>query len=416
MPHRPWGRSRVAASSRAEQLIVICATSFHDDVKSINHHMAEQLSKPYTVLYVEPPTSRFATRVNPAIERSLAEPRLREVSAGYWVLTPVVMPFPMRTGARPITEQVVRHKIAGAVARIGLPTRAVLSGWPEIDPFGACGEQLSIWWAQDDYAAATALSGGRVSRLSREVRARVTTSDLVVAISAELADRWRSSARDLVLIPNGTDPGAFAEVGSVTPAPDVHFDGPVAVLIGQLNDRIDGRFLHAVADRSVSLLLVGPDFGAKWLPGLVRRPEVVWVRKQPFEFLPGYLAHAHVGLVPYADIAFNRSCFPLKLLEYLAAGLPVVSTDLPAARWLTDDTTMIQVAASPERFADAVVGVCGPSSTADRAARRAFAEQHSYGHRASELLSAIDERIAAQHARPTGRRRQKSGGRDVVRS
>jgi hypothetical protein len=38
-----------------------------------------------------------------------------------------------------------------------------------------------------------------------------------------------------------------------------------------------------------------------------------------------------VGLTPYADTPFNQASFPLKTLEYLSAGLPVVSTDLPGA-------------------------------------------------------------------------------------
>ena len=56
-----------------------------------------------------------------------------------------------------------------------------------------------------------------------------------------------------------------------------------------------------------------------------------------------------VGLVPYGMSEFNRWSFPMKALEYLSAGLPVVSTSLPAMQWL--DTPFIALADTPEAFA-----------------------------------------------------------------
>jgi len=56
---------------------------------------------------------------------------------------------------------------------------------------------------------------------------------------------------------------------------------------------------------------------------------VRWVGPQPYGALPGYLRLMDVGVVPYRDSAFNRGSFPLKTLEYLAAGRGVVATD----RW-----------------------------------------------------------------------------------
>jgi teichuronic acid biosynthesis glycosyltransferase TuaH len=50
-----------------------------------------------------------------------------------------------------------------------------------------------------------------------------------------------------------------------------------------------------------------------------------------------YLSGVDVGITPYRDTPFNRASFPLKTLEYLGSGLPVVSSDLPTARWLRDD-------------------------------------------------------------------------------
>jgi teichuronic acid biosynthesis glycosyltransferase TuaH len=203
----------------------------------------------------------------------------------------------------------------------------------------------------------------------------------------------------VTLIPYGSDPETFAGVEDATPAPGVALAPPVAVLIGQFNDRVEPTLLEAVADRGISLLLVGPaGADAAWLHRLDERPNVTWVGPQPFDALPGYLAHASVGLVPYTHSAFNRASFPLKTLEYLSAGLPAVSTGLPATLWLDPgDPELIAIAEGPEAYADAVEAALAlPLTPERRELRRAFARAHSYERRAADFLATIDRHLAAR--------------------
>lgn len=375
---------------------MICAGNNYDSVKLHDHHMAERLATRAPVLYVDPPLSRLTPRNDPGLAPSLVPPRLRHVDAGFWRLTPVVAPFPMRPGMRGVTQRLVRRAMARAVRALGMDVRAVVTAWPQLDVFGACGERLAVWWAQDDFAAGAGLMGGLAARVAAGERARAASSDLVVAANPDVAERWHGEGHEVELIPYGSDPESFAEVEHAPPPPGVRLTPPVAVLVGHLNERVDPRLLEAVADRGVSLLLVGPASGAssQWLTGLAARPNVAWVDRQPFAALPGFLAEAHVGLVPYADTDFNRGSFPLKTLEYLSAGLPVVATDLPATRWLDAGPQLITIADGGAAFADAVVSAARAELTPSaREARRAFARTHSYDQRARDLLAAIDHRL-----------------------
>ena len=109
-----------------------------------------------------------------------------------------------------------------------------------------------------------------------------------------------------------------------------------------------------------------------------------------------------VGLVPYRDSPFNRGSFPLKTLEYLAAGRGVVATDLPAIRWLNTD--LISVAVAPAAFADLVADLAAePRTPALLARRRAFAVEHSWAQRAADISAAIaTAKAAARTAQVTG--------------
>jgi teichuronic acid biosynthesis glycosyltransferase TuaH len=378
-------------------LVVLCAANNYDGVKVADHHFAERLARIAPVLYVDPPLSRLTPRNDPGVAPSLAGPRLRRVAAGFWRLTPVVAPFPTRPGMRAVTAWLVRRAMARAVRSIGMEVRAVVTAWPELDVFEACGERLRVWWAQDDFAAGAGLMGLVPERLAAGERARAASSGLVVAANPDVARRWQREGHDVELIPYGCDAGSFAQVEDVSPAPGVQLAPPVAALVGQLNERVDPALLEELADRGVSLLLVGPAAPAvaDWLAALTARPNVTWVGAQPFTALPGFLAHAHVGLVPYADTAFNRGSFPLKTLEYLAAGLPVVATDLPATRWL-GGAPDLYIASGPASYADAVVRAATlPLTGKAREARRSFARSHSYDNRAIDLLGAIERRDEA---------------------
>ena len=230
-----------------------------------------------------------------------------------------------------------------------------------------------------------------------------------MASNPTVADNWRNLGHRVNLVPFGADTETFEGIEKIEPAADVHLVRPIAGLIGQLNDRVDVNLLEAVADRGRSVLLVGPwkggDMPIQWV-ALLRRSNVQWVGPKASTELPQYLRAMSVGLVPYTLSAFNLGCFPLKTLEYLAAGLPVVSTGLPASRWL--NTEHIQVADGTRAFADAVDFCLNQEVTTDAvAARREFAELHSWGTRAKSLVDLI--RAYSPSVGPTKRKDLKQG-------
>jgi teichuronic acid biosynthesis glycosyltransferase TuaH len=184
-------------------------------------------------------------------------------------------------------------------------------------------------------------------------------------------------------------------VDTVRPAPlPAGFPTPIAGVVGQLNDRLDAGLLASVADTGLGLLLVGPhDPG--WLPDgwadLVARPNVHHVGAVPFAELPSWLAGMSVGLTPYTDSEFNRASFPLKTLEYLAAGLPVVGSDLPVTRALAVESQDITVATGPEAFARAVLTASDLPRTPElvRRRRQVVTVRHSWASRATRLASLL---------------------------
>jgi glycosyltransferase involved in cell wall biosynthesis len=82
------------------------------------------------------------------------------------------------------------------------------------------------------------------------------------------------------------------------------------------------------------LRMVGPRTDVD--PRLEAHANIEWIGPVDYARLPAQAAQATVLVMPYADLPVTRAMQPLKLKEYLATGLPVVATPLPATRDWSD--------------------------------------------------------------------------------
>lgn len=369
-------------SGEWDGLIILCAANDMDRTKVADWHLAQHLSRLAPVLYVDP--------VRSVLRATWAEPRLRVLRPGLARLTPVAQPLPGRRGMTPASSVLARRALRRAVRALGIIPRAVISAWPLFPVLRCCNELVSVYWVQDDYAGGARLLG--ISRRLIEAREPLAAAGagLVIAANPVVAAQWRKRGHNPELITFGVDAAAYTGTDEAPLPRDVSLPGPAAGFVGRLNARTDLRLLEAVADRGCPVLITGPldpAFEPRRMREFLRRPGVKWTGERPFAELPGYMRMIGAGMVPYrTDNAFNRGSFPLKTLEYLAAGRPVVATDLPAVRWLNTD--LITVTRDPAGFAAAVASALktGPTQVAER---RAFAARHSWERRAGEFLEAI---------------------------
>lgn len=371
-------------------LVVFVAGTAWDGNMFPDQHMATRLARHVPVLYVDPPVSVLSPRHNPDLRASLEAPRLRLVAPNLARLTPVVLPALGRPGVRMVAERMLLRAVRRAVRALGAEVDAVVVA-SQTPAFGMFGERQSVFYATDDLVAAARLIGSSTRWLERCERRIEHSADTVVVVSDGLRERWAERHHDVALIPNGCDVELFAGADDLDFPADVSLPPPIAGFVGHLSERIDVSVLEAVAATGRSLLLVGPrqiTFDLGRVEGVLARPNVQWLGARPFVSLPGYLRAIDVGLVPYADSAFNRASFPLKTLEYLAAGRPVVATDLPAIRWLGTD--LVRTVAGAAAFAAAVDDELDrPRDPLLAAARRDLAAQHSWDTRAREFLGVL---------------------------
>jgi teichuronic acid biosynthesis glycosyltransferase TuaH len=368
-------------------LIVMCSGMSWDGPAMSHKHIATRLAQYAPVLFVDPPTSVLRVARDRALRPLLWRRRLVQVGPRLARLTPLSPPGVSRPGLRELAQWTSRRALGRTAKRLGGNTQAVIVGSFD-NLFGACDEVVRVLYGTDDFAGGGDLMDLPTHWLQKQEQAQLNRANRIVAVSETLVARWSDMGYQVDFVPNGCDDRRYASIDSAPAATDITLPAPIAGIVGHLSERLDLDYVEAVADTGHSLLLVGPrqaSFQPERMAALLARPNVQWVGAKPTEQMPSYLKAIKVGLTPYADSQFNRASFPLKTLEYLAAGRAAVSTDLPASRWL--DTELLSICATPADFAATTRRLLeSPDQPGSAEHRQEFASRHSWDRRVLQLL------------------------------
>jgi glycosyltransferase involved in cell wall biosynthesis len=249
-----------------------------------------------------------------------------------------------------------------------------------VDMVGSLGEHATVYYCCDAFGALDGVDHDPITRLEAELAAR---ADMILTSSPVLASKFPGDKTHLVL--HGVDMDLFSL--PVPPPRDIPANTPVAGFYGTISEWLD-------TDVLVKTARLLPDWNFVFV-GSVRRdvsaleqlPNVVFLGPRPHSELPGYSQNWNVSLIPFIDNAQIRSCNPLKLREYLAAGTPIVSTDFPALDKYRD---LVSVADSAEAFASAIKASGKEHSREAVHKRRARVAGESWGARAQIAEDLLD--------------------------
>lgn len=159
--------------------------------------------------------------------------------------------------------------------------------------------------------------------------------------------------------------------------------------------------------RDITLTVHGGDDGREQVAALAREqaPDSVRVSPSavPFRRIPQQLAAHHVGIVPTQHDPFTELLLPVKLLEYVHMGLPVVAARLPVIeRYFSDDELTWFEPGSAEALADAVIAVHDDFEAARDRARRASArlELLAWPRQRARYLAMLDRLVSGSRRGP----------------
>jgi glycosyltransferase involved in cell wall biosynthesis len=209
--------------------------------------------------------------------------------------------------------------------------------------------QLCVYDCMDE------LSGfrGAPASLRKFERQLFSVADVVFTGGVSLYEAKRGQHRNVHAFPSSIDAAHFAQAreGGLDPADQVKIARPRIGFFGVVDERMDVELLAEVADLRPDwqVVVIGPV--VKIDPAtLPRRSNIHWLGKKSYAELPDYLRGWSVGIMPFAINEATHFISPTKTPEFLAAGLPVVSTPITDVVRTYGDQGLVEIAGTATEF------------------------------------------------------------------
>jgi glycosyltransferase involved in cell wall biosynthesis len=343
----PPSHSRRRPALPTPRLLVCFSHLRWDFVHQRPQHLLSRAARTGPVLYVEEPVAGPEGRA----------PRMdvRRSPEGVEVATPVLpADLPAADAAA-----AVRAMLDGVLA--ARPARRLVAWYytPMALAFsGHLAPDACVYDCMDELSAFRDAPEG-LRALERRLFRR---ADLVFAGGRSLFEAKSRQHPRVHAFPSSIDAAHFGRARALRAAPADAEAPPRLGWFGVIDERMDLDLVAAVADMRPDwrIEMVGPV--AKIDPAsLPRRPNIAWPGQRPYRELPELLAGWDVGLMPFAMNGSTRFISPTKTPEYLAAGVPVVSTPVPDVVSPWGEAGLVEIAATaPEAVARAEAVVARP--------------------------------------------------------
>lgn len=337
-------------------------------------HLMRLFARDNRVLWVNSIGMRAPTASKSDVSRifrklAAAATPVTEVEPNIFVLSPLTIPAYGSPRLRALNRRLLRFQVRRAMGQLGfkrainyvfLPSAALIAG--------TLGEELVIYHCVDEYAAFSDIPSEPMLELERQLLRR---ADLVIT-SAELLYQSKVQFNPhTVLVRHGVDHAHFRRAldpQTVVPEDLARLPRPVIGFFGLIADWVDLDLMAHVANQfpTGSLVLLGKS--TTDVSALERLPNVHFLGRKPYAELPAYCKGFDVALMPFRINELTLNANPLKVREYLAAGLQVVSTPIPEVEVLG----LCRIGSDKESFVrevEAALADPGPSAARSEAVR-----------------------------------------------
>jgi glycosyltransferase involved in cell wall biosynthesis len=319
---------------------IICFSNDWDGDPLSKKHIMQRLAKRNRILWVNSIGNRNPTASVHDFKRVIKKLRefaegSKNVEHGIHVVAPLAIPFHGSAVARWVNRKALQWSIRRACRKLGFRDPITWSFVPASAAVAGClGEKTLIYHCVDENSGFTGTDKDAIRSLEQELMQR---SDCVFVSSDVLLKNKQHHNPNTFLVTHGVDVAHFRKAcdpGTLIPDDARSLKKPVIGFFGLIADWVDLeliRFLATSRPQWTFLLIGKVVTSTKAIDGL---PNVRLLGQKPYLELPGYAKVFDVALMPFVMNELTLAANPLKIREYLAAGLPVISSAIPEAEKL----------------------------------------------------------------------------------
>lgn len=366
--------------AKARRRLLVCFSHLPWDlVFQRPQHLLTRAARDFDVHYVEEPRSGPVAAPDLALRRA----------QGVTVATPLL---PEGT---PEPEAAIRRLIDAHLARIN---RAETIAWfytpMALDFAGHIEADVCVYDCMDELSAFKNPPPGLVERETKLLE----HADLVFTGGLSLYEAKRRRHPRVYPFPSSVDAAHFAQVkaGIADPGDQAGIPRPRIGFFGVIDERMDLDLVEtaAAACPDMQFVMLGPV--VKIDPtSLPQAENLHWLGPKDYDSLPAYLGNWDAGWMPFALNEATRFISPTKTPEFLAAGLPLVSTAVADVVRGYGATGLVTIA-DRSSIAASLRQALAPPGEAWRRRVEAHLASMSWDRTWAEMKAHV-ERLSAQH-------------------
>jgi len=307
--------------------------------KTSKYQLSTRFAKENKVLFVSSIGFRAPTASSDDLSRIWKKIKsffkgIKKINENLFVLTPLVIPFTWFPFRKHLNSGILKMQIGWAKWRLnfGKPYLFIFSeNWH--DYVIRMPRKKLVYYIVDEHASFSGIDAQQFKDMDKKLN---QAADVIFCSARTLFEKNVKNNPNTYYMPHGVSYELFSSTldDSTTIATDIKpIPGPIFLFFGHISyDWVDHELVKFLAKNKPdwSWVYVGKysmdklefnDYKNIYLLG-----------EKDFEQLPSYCKGADIATIPFIYSELTNNCNPLKLPEYLAAGLPVVSTNIPEVK------------------------------------------------------------------------------------
>lgn len=387
-----------------DSIICIAQTAWKGNFQKAAVQLMTELSARHRVLYVDYPytlkdlAQGLTGRPDMPIQEMvrLRNPLVRETpkqpEGELYVWTPPVI-LPINWLSDGLHDQLLGwntsrliHSLRNVMRQLNMQRPLIINTYNPVlgvPLLGKLNECATIYYCFDEITTAGDWMSRHGKRYEDIFLQRV---DAVVTTSETLRQDKSALQPETYCVKNGANFELFNQARQL--AQEQPPTNPIVGYLGSADNRINIDLMEYCARTmpDVTFQFIGEVHEPELTKRLADFPNVTFVPPRQPADLPPLLARLRVGIIPFVCNRHTYTIYPLKINEYLAAGLPVVSTPFSI---LDDFAGIIELADTPENFAQALRRALADTDSKRIQQRVDMAQRNSWEHRAHEFEEVI---------------------------
>lgn len=376
-----------------KKTIIYFGNEWGADNRTSSHHIASRLIRDFNVIYVECPGLRTPDLNRHDITRMFKKifqifKKTREINSESFVKTMYQIPFHDIPFVKHINRLMIKHQVRKLYQDNGLDDPILWFVLPHVSyALEDAKSAARVYYCVDEFAE---MPGVNRELIAEHDKRMTELSDAVFVISDPLYEQKKRYGDKIHLSKHGVDFEHFYQaVGRTleTPKDVAHLKAPIIGFFGLIESWIDLDLIEFLAKKKPdwTFLMIGRvavDYSR-----FDSIDNVHFIGPVTYETLPAYSQIFDVALIPVETNELIRNFNPLKLREYLAMGLPIVSTYFPEIEVFGDN---VYVANEQQEFLDKIQQALDENCDELAQKRANLVESSSWENRYKKVRSIVE--------------------------